>query len=356
MITLSLCMIVKNEEKVIGRCLESVKNMVDEIIIVDTGSTDRTPEICSQYTKHIHKFTWIDDFSAARNFAFQHATMDYVLTMDADDVFLEVDRLQFMKLKKTLSPDVDAVSLKYLAGFDDSGNVQVSLRQIRIVKRERQLIWKGAVHEYIEVEGNILHSDIAVTHKRVNRNSDRNLKIYENRLRNGTPFSIRDFFYYANELFDHGRHIDAIEYYQKFLQSQSGWIEDIIQAIGKISDCYAQIGNIDKAMSYAMQAFQWGPPRAEFCCRLGFLYQRQNRPETAIGWFHSASKLPAVDYGGVVHHACSTWIPNLQLGICYYQLGDYQKAYEYTNIALSCCPKNKMILNNQLLLQKLITK
>ncbi|AXH99762.1 glycosyltransferase [Sporosarcina sp. PTS2304] len=71
MITISLCMIVKNEEAVIGRCLDSVSALVEEIIIIDTGSIDRTKEICRQYTDRVVDFQWIEHFAAARNFSFQ---------------------------------------------------------------------------------------------------------------------------------------------------------------------------------------------------------------------------------------------------------------------------------------------
>ena len=85
MATVSLCMIVRNEEDVLGRCLESVKDIVDEIIIVDTGSTDRTKEIAGRFTNTVYDFPWIDDFSAARNFSFSKATMDYQMWLDADE-------------------------------------------------------------------------------------------------------------------------------------------------------------------------------------------------------------------------------------------------------------------------------
>ena len=74
MITLSLCMIVKDEEDVLGRCIDSVKSIVDEIIIVDTGSVDATKDIAKSYTDKVYDFKWIDDFSAARNFSFSKAT------------------------------------------------------------------------------------------------------------------------------------------------------------------------------------------------------------------------------------------------------------------------------------------
>ena len=75
MITISLCMIVKNEEAVLARCLDSVKEVVDEIVIVDTGSTDKTKEIAAQYTDLVYDFAWDDNFSAARNASFARATV-----------------------------------------------------------------------------------------------------------------------------------------------------------------------------------------------------------------------------------------------------------------------------------------
>ena len=104
MITVSLCMIVKNEEDVLARCLESAKPVADEIIIVDTGSTDRTREIAREFTDNVCEFPWIDDFAAARNFSFSKATMEYCMWLDADDILLPADRDAFLTLKETLPP------------------------------------------------------------------------------------------------------------------------------------------------------------------------------------------------------------------------------------------------------------
>ena len=78
-------MIVRNEEAVLARCLESVKD-ADEIIIVDTGSVDRTKEIASIFTDNIYDFQWCDDFAKARNFALAQCTGDWVLSIDADEL------------------------------------------------------------------------------------------------------------------------------------------------------------------------------------------------------------------------------------------------------------------------------
>ena len=92
MSSISLCMIVKNEENVIERCINTVKDIVDEIIIVDTGSEDNTKEKIKKYNAKIYDFTWRDDFAAARNFAFSKASMDYILWLDADDVLEKKDQ------------------------------------------------------------------------------------------------------------------------------------------------------------------------------------------------------------------------------------------------------------------------
>ena len=99
LITISLCMIVKNEEKVLERCLKSVSEFVDEIIIVDTGSEDKTREIAGKFTKKVYDFPWRDDFAAARNEAFSRATMDYCMWLDADDVVTDENRKRICCLK-----------------------------------------------------------------------------------------------------------------------------------------------------------------------------------------------------------------------------------------------------------------
>jgi len=87
--TISLCMIAKNEESNLADCLNSAKGIADEIIIVDTGSTDRTKEIAKKFSAKIYDFKWMDDFSAARNESLKHAAKDWVLVLDADEALDE---------------------------------------------------------------------------------------------------------------------------------------------------------------------------------------------------------------------------------------------------------------------------
>ena len=134
MATVSLCMIVKNEEKVLSRCLDSVKDAVDEIIIVDTGSEDNTKNISSQYTDKIYDFKLVYDFSAARNFAFSKAEMDFAMWPDADDVFGKEDRENFIKLKENIPNNIDVVMMKYNTAFDEIGRPVFSYYRDRLIR------------------------------------------------------------------------------------------------------------------------------------------------------------------------------------------------------------------------------
>lgn len=164
--SISLCMIVKDEELVIGRCLDSVKDLVDEIIIVDTGSTDKTKEIAMMYTDNLYDFEWINDFSAARNFSFSKASKDYILWLDADDILLNEDKIKFKQLKETLDNKIDMVIMKYNVTFDKNNKPSFSYNRERLLKRTMGYLWYGQVHEAIAHYGNILYSDVAISHKK----------------------------------------------------------------------------------------------------------------------------------------------------------------------------------------------
>ena len=113
MTTISVCMIVKNEEKILSRCLDCLRDIADEIIIVDTGSTDNTKEIAKKYTDKIYDFEWIKDFSAARNYSLSFATKDYIYCADADEVIEPEEQKKFIALKQVLTPDIDIVQMLY---------------------------------------------------------------------------------------------------------------------------------------------------------------------------------------------------------------------------------------------------
>ncbi|WP_439649664.1 glycosyltransferase [Gracilibacillus salinarum] len=341
-------MIVKNEEDSIERVLQSVHDIVDEINIVDTGSTDSTKQLVNKFNATIYDYEWHDHFADARNFAFSKATKEYILWLDADDVVLEKDRGLFKQLKKTLPRDVDTVTMPYHLAFDDAGNVTSSLRRNRLVKQSRQFQWFGAVHEYLAVNGKSYHSDVAITHRKNKVYTDRNLKIYRKMQDEGKEFSPRELYYFANELRDHGINQEAIETYQKFLNGKRGWIEDNIQACLKMAYCYGKLENYEEQYLSLFRSFRFDKPRAEVCCEIGRIKINEKLFHQAIYWFEQALRLPdPPERMSMSNQAHWTWLPHLQLCVCYDQIGLPEKAYEHNELAKSYNPTHPSILFNQ---------
>ncbi|NGP59447.1 glycosyltransferase [Paenibacillus thiaminolyticus] len=357
MITISLCMIVKNEEESLAKCLSSVKGIAEEIIIVDTGSTDRTKEIARQFTDRIFDFEWIDDFSAARNYAFSKATKKYILWLDADDIIKEKDRLLFIQLKKKLSLDVDSVTMHYYLAVDEAGNVTCSLKRNRLVRRDRNFQWIGAVHEFLAVDGNIQSSEIGITHCKNKAYTDRNLQIYLKREREGKPFTPRDLYYFANELRDHAHYRKAILYYEQFLDGKQGWIEDNIQACLKMGDCYAKLEDKEKFIESICLTLIYDKPRAEFCCTMGNYFLENQQYQSAIYWFTTATDYkPDSNHMGMDNPNYYTWLPHLQLCFCYDRLGQHEKANEHNERALSYHSQHPSMLYNTEYFRKLFAE
>jgi glycosyltransferase involved in cell wall biosynthesis len=354
MVTFSLCMIVKNEEDSLARCLDTAKDLVDEINIVDTGSTDSTVAIAKTYTDRVYHFPWTGNFADARNESFQYATMDYILFLDADDVLLEEDRKKLRQLKETLNPSVDSVSMYYNAGMDEFGNVTLRYRRNRLVKRDRNFKWHGDCHNYLDVYGHIINSDIAVTHKSPpNKPSraGRNLSIYAAKIERGDVFSPRDYFYYGNELRENGQYEKAIENYKMNLEMSEGWIDDKIYAALNMADCYRYLGQSKRELSSLMKSLEFGVPRPETLSRIGDYFKSAGNYEPASFWYEAAIRTkPKDDQWSFSYPAYYTWYPHLQLCVCYYYMGDLQKAWEHNEAAGEYRPEDRSVLYNRELL------
>ena len=170
---LTLCMIVKDEEEVLERCLSSVAALVEEAVIVDTGSSDGTKKIAKKYG-YVYDLAWEDDFAKARNFSFSKASGDYLLWLDADDVLPPDEAKKFPSLLEEIEKTgADTVMCPYRSG-------RLEYLRERIVRNCPDAKWRGHVHECIPPFGKILCSDLTVTHlPKQKKYTMRNLHIYE---------------------------------------------------------------------------------------------------------------------------------------------------------------------------------
>lgn len=146
---ISLCMIVKDEEQFLPDCLKSVQSVVDEIIIVDTGSKDKTIEIAQSFSAKIIQIPWEDDFGKARNVSLENATGEWVLHLDADEQFEEKDADLMISLMEEYKTESEAFFLQVInCNYDLSGD-QLAFPSVRLWKNHPNYRFIGALHEQI---------------------------------------------------------------------------------------------------------------------------------------------------------------------------------------------------------------
>ena len=292
MITISLCMIVKNEERVLRRCLDSVADLVEELIIVDTGSTDATMEIAASYSNaKVYEFAWINDFSAARNFAFSKATQEYIYSADADEVLNEENRERFRILKQVLLPEVEIVQMKYgnQLQFGTVYNYDEEYRP-KLFKRLRTFEWEEAIHETIRTTPVIYDSDIVITHMPEQSHAGRDFAAFERLTAKGERLSQRLHNMYAKELFISGSDEDfirAADFFENSAADSARDEEETKEACLVVAAAANRAGDTVKFFKYATKVLV-SEGCAEICCELGdFYYKEQDYAEAAI-WYYNA--------------------------------------------------------------------
>ncbi|PHD68085.1 tetratricopeptide repeat-containing glycosyltransferase [Bacillus toyonensis] len=361
MITISLCMIVKNEEENLERCLASVKDIPDEIIIIDTGSQDQTKKVAEKYTSYIYDFQWNYNFAEARNKSFSYATMEYILWLDADDIILPEDKKKFLQLKQSSSSLNDCIMMGYHLGFDENNNIVTTLQRKRLVRRESSFQWIGVVHEDLHTSSEIsyMNSDISIFHNRSLKEyqkrskTNRNIKIYEKLLAQGNTMSAHDIYHYAQELKNHEQYEKAIQYYQNFLEIPHITIATKLSTYYHLTFCYRALELFEEELDYTLKAFKDEIPQPCFCCQLGDWFVKNNQFAQAIYWYDLALTIPnpvnEIDY-----KPFRTWYPHEKLAFCYYQIKNYQKSLYHNECLLKYKSDNQDVKNNIKLLQDLL--
>lgn len=344
---ISVCMIVKNEQEILARCLDCVKQFADEIIIVDTGSKDKTKKIAEKYTKNVFDFEWCDDFAKARNFSFSKASCDYVMWLDADDVLEYGDIEKINQLK--LNMDADTYMLKYATSFDDVGNPNFVFERERILKRDVRACWQGFVHEAIVPFGKVEHLDITIQHRKIATNyTKRNLNLYRKALKRGIKFDAREQYYYARELFYWGYYKKCIKELGKFFKFKNRFLPNTMDAFLTISKCEQNLGNLEKAKKWLFEGINV-MPHAELVCELADIYSKNGEYDKAIYFYESALNIQKPTLQGFfIREEYYYLFPLLELTALCYKVGDIAKSKYYHLKCVKFYPNNKRVIyNNQ---------
>ena len=332
MVTFSLCMIVKNEERVLERCLSSVADLMDEIIIVDTGSDDKTKQIAARFTHKIYDFVWTGSFSDARNFAFSKAGCDYIYSADADEILDEENRQKFRVLKEAMLPEIDIVQMKYTnqLEFGTIYNFDEELRP-KLFKRIRTFRWEESIHETVVLEPVIYDSDIAIIHKPEQSHTSRDLAAFERIIKEGDKLSKRLHNMYAKELFVSGSDEDcirAVPFFESSAMDGTRSLDEMKEACCVAARGNRLAGNIPAFFKYALKNVV-ADGCAEICYELGSYYMENEDYEEAVLWFYNAAYetecILNIHFGGK--------LPLQALAKCYEKCGNEELAAQYRKLA-----------------------
>ena len=324
--TLSLAMIVKNEERTLERVLTAAKTFCDELIVVDTGSTDATVEIAERLGAKVSHFTWVDDFAAARNAAFAQCTQDWIIWLDADDAVSPESQAAIRGYKDTLltGTHFDAVFLTYDYG-------RTKLIRERILRRSANFRWVAPVHEVIVVPADryVVRNDAVIVHdtapENMPRKVGRNIRILDRWYATGGD--LRLLYLYGSELLDHQRFkesSDALELYlhRKGPQDPNG---ERYWATIKLTDALKAQRRYAEAITWCLRAVEQDGNRAEAFCMMGLCYVEQQQWTKAWPCLTAAASMePPVVMCALLPEFYNE-VPRRFLKVCYQQLGKPEK-------------------------------
>ena len=309
-IRLSQCMIVKNEEKNIEHALSWAKGIVFEQIVVDTGSTDRTVEIAERMGAKVFHFKWIDDFSAAKNYALDQASGDWIAFLDADEyVNAEHARLIIPLIENIVNlhgGKAVALTSKW-AHVNDEGDIIQIDRQERIFINHPGVRYERPIHETLKIPDGtfpVIENDILIIHTGYAHSAyahtgklERNIALLKKALE-ADPEDIKSRYYLANDLDISGNIEEAIPLYHEVLnktareKSAYKWFR--INAFYRLTaHLVNNTESFGEACTLAGQAFNEFPDHVNFCCLYGVALYNRGQFTNALGAFKNAEKLIA---------------------------------------------------------------
>lgn len=349
MLPISICMIAKNEEQHIEECLSRLKPYYDEIVLVDTGSTDATLAIAAKYTDKVYHFDWINDFSAARNYAISKAANDWVLSIDCDEYLESVDADKLLQLINSHTDEVGQVLIRNR--FSQNG--QPSIENIRVSRlfNRNYFHYEGSIHEQLERKpatagdclkyGRDMRSDLPIpvfkmpltllhvgydgSEEEMRTKALRNISLLEKELEAKGEDA---YLYYqlgqscvrlkdyekACEWFDLGLSMDV--------DPTQGYVQNMVEAYGY---CLLDLKRYQEALLLE-GIYDNFAVRADFVFLMGLIYMNNAQFNDAVEEFKKATTMEQFSVEGT-----NSYRANYNIGVIYECMGQLEKAREYYN-------------------------
>ena len=328
---ISVCMIAKNEDNHIEECLKRLRPCKFEVIVVDTGSVDRTVEIAQRYADKVFHFAWCDDFSAARNFAIPQASNDWVLTIDCDEY---LENVNLAELEEALDNNARCVGMIVRNNpYIIQGVRSIMSERIGRLFNRRYCHYEGSIHEQVcSLDGNEPDSfriPLTFYHEGYVSESDkrmratRNLEMLLHDLASKGPspyiyFQLGQNYISLNDL------EKAAHYYQKGLElnadPHSAFVQSMAETYGY---CLVELAKYDLAMTLR-DKYELFSHHADFVYLMGVIYMKKGIYDKAIEEFKKATALTSSSRKGV-----NSYRANYNIGSIYENMGELGEARTY---------------------------
>lgn len=344
---LSLCMIVKNEEKNIDECLRRAVNLVEEIIVIDTGSVDKTKDKAFIYTDKVYDYKWNNDFSSARNFSISKAVNDWILVLDSDEFVTEakVEKIKDFINNTCNNHIVGTIGIVNI--MEDSFGVKKYNGRVSRLFNRNYFKYEGIIHEQLVfINGDIYNTaniDISVEHigytkEILNRTNKlkRNIDMLNHELLI-KPDDQYILFQLGKSYYVMKDYINSVQYFEKALEynidCRLEYIEDLIQTYG-----YSLINAGLYSKALILQQFIEVYNNADFHFLMGLIYMNNAMFNKAVESFIKCTKFLSCKAEGV-----NTCLAYYNIGVIYEVSRYINKALEFYNLCGSYEPAVKRI-------------
>lgn len=345
--TVSLACIAKNERHNFDALFSSIQGCFDEVHITDTGSTDGSIEYLTDLVKNgrdmevlgcplkLHFFEWIQDFGAARSFAFSHVKTDFVMWLDLDDSLSDKEAFKLWRDNAMGLADYWLATYQY--AFDDNKNPVCSFARERVFRVSKEPKWYYFVHEGVKPTPGMISQYVitwCVKHRRtledLKKDHGRNLAIFE---KNKEKLDSRMMFYYGKELFEANKPMDAFAPLMEAITRKDLEPHDRVLGIQYAALSSISCNQFERAIEIAYQGLRLEPNRAEFYAMLGDCYARLNRLKDAVPFYFAAkncvNSAPAsAKYQGAIYNHEATYgqYPTENLAKIFYAQARFDEA------------------------------
>lgn len=331
MLPVTVCMIAKNEDIHIEECLKRLRPCKFEIVVVDTGSVDRTVETAKKYTDKVYHFDWCNDFSAARNYSVSQASNDWVLIIDCDEY---LENINLADMENTLKDNCSCAGMIVRNNpYIIQGVRSIMTEHIARLFNRRYCHYEGSVHEQVvTLDGKkpeVFHLPLTFYHEGYVTESDkrtratRNLEmlLHDLELKGPDPYI---YFQLGQNYLSLNDMEKAAQYYKLGLGLDASPNSDFVQSmIETYGYCLIELAKYDKAMGLK-EKYDLFANRADFVYLMGMIYMKKSMWKQALVEFKKATTMSEFSRKGV-----NSYRAYYNIGTIYEILGDKEKAKEY---------------------------